>query len=87
MATRTKNPTSAGHDPRDPLKTVLSSASNKVKVAVTDIDGVLRGKYLHKDKFMSAIDSGFGARSGFIGICGGVCSAMPSPSWVKYALI
>jgi glutamine synthetase len=32
----------------------------KVKVAVTDIDGVLRGKYLHKDKFLAAADKGFG---------------------------
>ncbi len=36
------------------------SNSNKVKVAITDIDGVLRGKYLHKDKFLSALESGFG---------------------------
>lgn len=36
------------------------SASQKVKVAVTDIDGILRGKYIHKDKFLSAIESGFG---------------------------
>jgi len=32
----------------------------KVKVAATDIDGVLRGKYLAKEKFISALDSGFG---------------------------
>jgi len=32
----------------------------KVKVAVSDIDGVLRGKVLHKDKFLSALDGGFG---------------------------
>src|SRR5580704_12596515 len=32
----------------------------KVKVAVSDIDGVLRGKYMHKDKFLSAVESGFG---------------------------
>lgn len=32
----------------------------KVKVAVADIDGVLRGKYLHFDKFTSAAESGFG---------------------------
>ena len=32
----------------------------KVKVAVADIDGVLRGKYLHFDKFAAAADSGFG---------------------------
>jgi glutamine synthetase len=31
-----------------------------VKVAITDIDGVLRGKYLHVDKLRSAIKSGFG---------------------------
>ena len=34
--------------------------TTRVKVAVTDIDGVLRGKYLHKDKFLSAAESGFG---------------------------
>ena len=32
----------------------------KVKVAVTDIDGVLRGKLIHKDKFLSAMESGSG---------------------------
>ena len=32
----------------------------RVKVAVADIDGVLRGKYIHKDKLISAIDGGFG---------------------------
>jgi len=32
----------------------------KVKVAVADIDGVLRGKYLHFDKFASAAQSTFG---------------------------
>ncbi len=39
---------------------IKKSEHQKVKVAVTDIDGVLRGKYLHKDKFLSALDSGFG---------------------------
>jgi len=28
----------------------------KVKVAVSDIDGVLRGKYLHRDKALAALD-------------------------------
>jgi glutamine synthetase len=36
------------------------SDTRKVKVAVADIDGILRGKYLHKDKFLAALDSGFG---------------------------
>jgi glutamine synthetase len=44
----------------DVLERVERSGSTKVKVAVTDIDGILRGKYLHKDKFLSAVKSGFG---------------------------
>ncbi|MCM2278898.1 MAG: glutamine synthetase family protein [Oligoflexia bacterium] len=42
---------------------VLSSEllkDQRVKVAITDLDGVLRGKYLQKEKFLSAADSGFG---------------------------
>src|SRR3954465_10870292 len=31
-----------------------------VKVGVHDIDGVLRGKYLHIDKFSGALDGGMG---------------------------
>ena len=32
----------------------------KAKVAVTDIDGVLRGKYLGREKFLSSLEAGFG---------------------------
>jgi glutamine synthetase len=32
----------------------------RVKVAITDIDGVLRGKYILKDKFLAAVKNGFG---------------------------
>jgi len=42
------------------VEVVLKSGSGKVKVACSDIDGVLRGKYLHLDKFLGAVDSGFG---------------------------
>jgi glutamine synthetase len=42
------------------IEELRQSPIQKVKVAVTDIDGILRGKYLHKDKFLSAIESGFG---------------------------
>ena len=42
------------------IELVRASPATRVKVAVTDIDGVLRGKYLHKDKFLAAADSGFG---------------------------
>jgi glutamine synthetase len=31
-----------------------------IKVGFTDIDGVLRGKYLARDKFLSALEKGFG---------------------------
>ena len=31
-----------------------------VKLGVFDLDGILRGKYLHRDKFFSALASGFG---------------------------
>ena len=37
-----------------------SSETNYVKVAITDIDGVLRGKYMHIDKFIKSSESGFG---------------------------
>jgi glutamine synthetase len=42
------------------IEMIKDSPNPKVKVAITDIDGVLRGKYLHKDKFLSIIESGFG---------------------------
>jgi hypothetical protein len=32
----------------------------KIKVAAVDIDGVLRGKVMHKDKFLSIVEGGFG---------------------------
>ena len=54
--------TSAKNHPA--LEAIRLSGANKVKVAVSDIDGVLRGKYLHRDKFLSAAEpypaGGFG---------------------------
>lgn len=44
----------------DVLQELRRSEVQKIKVAVSDIDGILRGKYLHKEKFLSAADSGFG---------------------------
>jgi glutamine synthetase len=43
---------------KDVLAELRRSPTQKVKVAVTDIDGVMRGKYLHKDKFLSAAEGG-----------------------------
>ena len=46
------------------VEAVRKSGANKVKVACSDIDGILRGKYLHKDKFFGAAEphpkGGFG---------------------------
>ena len=42
------------------LTAIRQSSASKVKVACSDIDGVLRGKVLHRDKFFSAAESGFG---------------------------
>ena len=42
------------------VEAIRKSPAGKVKVAVSDIDGILRGKYLHKDKFLSAVEGGFG---------------------------
>ena len=47
-------------DEHPALAAVRLSGAGKIKVAVSDIDGILRGKYLHRDKFFSAAQSGFG---------------------------
>jgi len=41
-------------------KIVEQRGLSHVKVGVFDIDGVLRGKYMSKEKFFSALDNGFG---------------------------
>ena len=42
------------------VERVKQSPSQKVKLAIVDVDGVLRGKYVHKEKFLSAVTGGFG---------------------------
>jgi len=46
--------------PASVVEALRKSDVAKVKVAVSDIDGILRGKYIHRDKFFSAIEGGFG---------------------------
>lgn len=41
-------------------KIIEKRGLSHVKVAVTDIDGVLRGKYMSREKFFAALDKGFG---------------------------
>jgi glutamine synthetase len=55
MASGKNNSSAAGV-----LAAIEKSGAQKVKLAVTDIDGVLRGKLVHIDKFRSALDGGFG---------------------------
>ena len=42
------------------IQQVKGSTHNKVKVAIADIDGVLRGKYMLKEKFLSSLENDFG---------------------------
>src|SRR5215510_7995460 len=53
--------TAKNHPALDALR---KSGAQKVKVACSDIDGILRGKYLHIDKFLGAAEphpkGGFG---------------------------
>jgi glutamine synthetase len=45
----------------DELKQHVKNSEMKfVKVGIFDVDGVLRGKYMSRDKFLSALDKGFG---------------------------
>ncbi|MGE3626364.1 MAG: glutamine synthetase, partial [Hyphomicrobiales bacterium] len=39
---------------------IESRGMTHVKVGVFDIDGIMRGKYMRKDKFLSSLEKGFG---------------------------
>lgn len=62
MATRNKRSPAEEHPA---LRAVRESSFQRVKVACSDIDGVLRGKMLHRDKFLGAADPGPGGGFGF----------------------
>ncbi|MCS4225699.1 glutamine synthetase family protein [Sphingobacterium sp. BIGb0165] len=47
-------------DKKEIISKLKASTSAHVKVAVADIDGVLRGKFMHRDKFISSLDNEFG---------------------------
>lgn len=44
----------------DVLREISQTGARRAKVAITDIDGVLRGKYISVDKLRSALNGGFG---------------------------
>jgi glutamine synthetase len=45
---------------KDALDYIDSKGIDTIKIGVFDIDGVMRGKYMARDKFASALESGFG---------------------------
>ena len=49
------------------IDTLKDAGHKKVKLAICDIDGVLRGKYVHIDKLASILKSGFGFCSVVLG--------------------
>ena len=62
------------HKKKNIVEEIRRSDRQKVKVAITDIDGILRGKYIHRDKFLSAAENGFGFCNVVFGWdCGDVC--------------
>src|SRR3954469_11723850 len=44
----------------DAKRLIEARGVQHVKVGAFDIDGILRGKYMSKEKFLSALDGGFG---------------------------
>ena len=65
LTTRVAAP-STNKDPAQVLEEVRLSPAGKVKVAIADIDGVLRGKYMSKEKFLAVAEAA--PRGGF-GFC------------------
>ncbi|HZJ19590.1 MAG TPA: glutamine synthetase family protein [Pricia sp.] len=47
-------------DKQEIIARLKESKHRKIKVAITDIDGVLRGKFMHLDKLVSTLETGFG---------------------------
>jgi glutamine synthetase len=45
---------------QDARQIVEARELSHVKVGVTDIDGILRGKYMSRDKFLGSLEKGFG---------------------------
>lgn len=43
---------------QDIIHSAASHESGKVKIAFTDIDGILRGKYISSEKFLSVVENG-----------------------------
>ena len=54
-ATASSRPTrTRANRANDVLEQIRRSRANRVKVAITDLDGILRGKFISREKFLSA---------------------------------
>ncbi len=42
------------------IKNITETKESRIKIAVSDIDGILRGKYIHKNKFLESVDKNLG---------------------------
>ena len=47
-------------DKIDIIKKIKEADSSKIRIAIADIDGILRGKYIHKKKFLDSVDHQLG---------------------------
>src|SRR5271165_7516007 len=48
------------HTSQDARRIVEERKLSHVKVGLFDVDGVMRGKYMSREKFVSALEGGFG---------------------------
>ena len=55
------------HTIDDARQIVRERELDYVKVGLFDIDGVMCGKYMQRDKFLSVLDEGFGFCDGVFG--------------------
>jgi glutamine synthetase len=53
------------------IEIIEKEESSKIKIAIADIDGILRGKYIHKKKFLDSVNNQ-------LGICDVVLAGMPA---------
>src|SRR5471030_621583 len=61
----------------DAIRLVEASRLTHIKVGLSDIDGILRGKYLRKDKFLGALRAGsLSAMSYWVGTQTTRCTTM-----------
>jgi glutamine synthetase len=52
--------TASGGDIAAAMARIEASGARNIKLAVTDLDGVLRGKYISRSKFEASLNKGFG---------------------------